>query len=443
VSSADEISELLEILYPFDYSIAGVDNDQASKVLCNILPFQTTEYPSGSEVNGWVIPQGWKLNSLKIYKDDSILLEFYEHSFCVPKNTPSVDIKNLTYSQLISRINRSVSGNFDDFVYDWRNLYRNRPTEWSICLTESMIENISDGSFYRVVIDSTFYNSTMKVLEFNTHNTAKNSIVINAHNCHPFQANDDVSGMIASILLAKRWMLEQNVEINLKVIIAPELYGPIFYLNSMKEASNHLGAILFKAVGNRGILKLQDSIQRNSEISLIARDIIRDLSGAEHIYDFRSLYGNDEIVFENPPFCIPTITLTRIPFLQYHNSSDTPAEISIDSIEETIDSAFNIVKALQGNYRYRWLVHGLPKLSDLPYEIYKPVRAHGIHDEGSSEIEKRWHILMNSLPAIVGNGLSTLEISQRFQLPIFEIIEYLHEWEKAGFIERIEKSQIK
>jgi hypothetical protein len=47
---------------------------------------------------------------------------------------------------------------------------------------------------------------------------------------------------------------------------------------------------------------------------------------------------------------------------------------------------------------------------------------------------------MNSLPSLIADGLDSLEISNRFQVPILEVIEYLGEWEKAGFIARVEKS---
>ena len=166
---SDSISRLISSLFPFQYSITGVDNDSACEILRDILPFKVHEYPSGSQINGWVIPQGWRLDLLQVYKNDEILFEFRDHPFCVPRNTPSVDSKGMSYDELLERINRSVSGNSDDFVYDWRNLYRNQPLDWSLCLTEKMIGELDHLSTYRVVIKSTFYPSSMKVLEFDTH----------------------------------------------------------------------------------------------------------------------------------------------------------------------------------------------------------------------------------------------------------------------------------
>jgi aminopeptidase-like protein len=435
----DPVSRLISALFPFQYSITGVDNDSACEILKDILPFKVHEYPSGSQINGWVIPHGWRLDLLQVYKNDEILFEFRDHPFCVPRNTPSVDAKGMSYDELLGRVNRSVSGNSDDFVYDWRNLYRNQPLDWSLCLTEKMIKELDHLSTYRVVIKSTFYPSSMKVLEFDTHPNVGKSILINAHNCHPFQANDDISGVVAGIILAKQWSKEISPNINLKLLIAPELYGPIFYLDAEHDTSSLLGALLLKAVGNDGELKLQESIQIDSSISTISRRIFHEKGASERIYPFRALYGNDEIVFENPPFCIPSITLTRIPFAQYHNSSDTPENISVVSMNQTVSTALDIINSLNGNYRYYWLIKGLPKLSDLPQDLYKPTRAHGIHNEGGGELERNWHLLMNSVPALVEMGKTPLDMSNQFDLPILEVIQYLAKWEEAGFISRKKK----
>lgn len=432
----ETIDKLINLLYPFDYSITGIHNDLSCEILQTILPFKVSSYPTGTELNGWVVPRAWRLNYLRVFKDGKLLFEFTDHPFCVPKNTISIDVDNLSYQELIGRINRSVTGYSDDFVYDWRNLYRNSPLDWSLCLTEDMISQLAEGSVYRVAIDSTFYDSALKVLEFDTHPDIETTIVVNAHNCHPYQANDDISGIVAGILLAQLWAKELEPRFNLRLLIAPELYGPMFYLDSLGENGNFLGAVLLKGIGNSGTLKLQQSVQESSLVSEVATRLFHEKDSSNLIHSFRTLYGNDEIVFENPPYCIPTITLTRIPFTEYHNSSDIPARISTASVIQTIEVAHQILKACNGNTAYHWASKGLPKLSDLTQGLYKPTRAQGIHNLGDGEIEKRWHVLMNCLPALVHQGADALFLSKKFDLPLLEIIEYVAKWEAAGFLKK-------
>ena len=43
----------------------------------------------------------------------------------------------------------------------------------------------------------------MKILEYTLKGKNKETIIINAHNCHPYQANDDISGCAVGIALLK------------------------------------------------------------------------------------------------------------------------------------------------------------------------------------------------------------------------------------------------
>ena len=46
---------------------------------------------------------------------------------------------------------------------------------------------------------------------------------------------------------------------------------------------------------------------------------------------------------------------------------------------------------------------------------------------------------MNSVPALVEMGKTPLDMSNQFDLPILEVIQYLAKWEEAGFISREKK----
>ena len=47
---------------------------------------------------------------------------------------------------------------------------------------------------------------------------------------------------------------------------------------------------------------------------------------------------------------------------------------------------------------------------------------------------------MNSIPALVQQGADSLMLSEKFNLPILEVIQYLLVWEKAGLVERSGRS---
>lgn len=428
-----EIKTLLNCLYPFDYSIAGRANDQAVIEFRKHLAFKSHSYGTGTLLNGWKIPSAWEFNFFELYKGSEMLLRTTDGSFHVAKNSPTVE-ERVTFEELMRHTNRSLSGLGNDLVYDWRNLYQNGDPSWHISLTEDFIKTLDNEAMYRVVIDANLYDAEMHVLTFDTHPNAQRTLIINAHNCHPYQANDDISGVVAGILVAREWSRRLNCDLNVRLIIAPEIYGPLFYLNEI-EHDSYIGALLLKAIGNAGDLKLQSSLDPESEIDRVFGKILHDLNIPVSTHAFRSFYGNDEIVFENPPHCISSITLTRIPYPEYHTSSDSPNIISESAISEVVNVTLQALDGLTMNRSYSWKGIGLQKLSVPGLDIYKPVPAQGIHTLGEGPVERRWNVLMNSLPGLISKKYNALSLSEKFDLPLLEVADYLLKWESAGFIE--------
>ena len=75
---------------------------------------------------------------------------------------------------------------------------------------------------------------------------------------------------------------------------------------------------------------------------------------------------------------------------------------------------------------------GLHCLSNPMYGLYRKAPEPGISDDGTSELEIRWNLLMNCLPRDLGAGLSTLDISLKYQLSYELVRDYVNEWERKG-----------
>ena len=56
----DEIRHYLELLFPVTRSITGPGNRETLSILQEIAPLDVVEYPSGSPVFDWVIPDEWR-----------------------------------------------------------------------------------------------------------------------------------------------------------------------------------------------------------------------------------------------------------------------------------------------------------------------------------------------------------------------------------------------
>ena len=88
----------------------------------------------------------------------------------------------------------------------------------------------------------------------------------------------------------------------------------MFWIDKIyKQNKDIVAAILLKSVGNKRNLKLQKSFDGNTELDKIAKKVFDEKYEKYNSGPFRTIYGNDETVFESPGFKIPTISLTRFP----------------------------------------------------------------------------------------------------------------------------------
>ena len=153
--------------------------------------------------------------------------------------------------------------------YNW--LFYRSKNHPGVCMSLNDLKKFKNKD-YKVDIKTEIKKSKMKVLEYTLKGKNKETIIINAHNCHPFQANDDISGCAVAIKLFQELKKIKNRKFTYTLLIAPELYGPIFWLKRIKKNNlkNLKYSILLKSVGNNNKIKLQHSVQKNSEIDNIA-----------------------------------------------------------------------------------------------------------------------------------------------------------------------------
>ena len=63
-----------------------------------------------------------------------------------------------------------------------------------------------------------------------------------------------------------------------KLVIAPEILGPLFWLKKIGNKKKHLKyCILLKSIGNNSNLKLQHSSDPNSQIDIVGLEELKKL----------------------------------------------------------------------------------------------------------------------------------------------------------------------
>lgn len=453
---------LVEKLFPFSYSITGRGNDGAITQYLDELNFTVHEYASGQSLNGWFIPHAWQVNKACIYQKGELIYDAKSSPLGVASLSPSFS-GELSLAELQTHLSSSETLP-DAVLYQWQNLYRPKEITWGISIPHKHRSQLADMS-YQVDIDTELTPSTMKVLDYLLPGDSDETLVINGHNCHPFQANDDISGCAVAIRVIqalKKSSLSKPLKYSYRVVIAPELHGPMFWLNEMSKEQQSLlkGCILLKSVGNAAAMRLQRSYLGEQVIDQAAQ------SAFKHRYDkfeqgeFRSIYGNDETVFEAPPYNIPTISLTRWPFNEYHSDLDTPETLSEQHLQDTVDLVLDIIERYENlvqasvkqqvpekvaitikdkpnkhtkfNQSYKINFQGLVCLSAFGlYKSIPPVSKTGVD---YNSLHGRWNKLMNCLPRELDNNMTIDSLAKKYQLPRDEIQQYLQQWLAHGLL---------
>lgn len=430
-----KISSIIKKLYPFDYSIVGDGNDLAIKEFKKLLPFKIHNFKSGKVYNGWKIPLKWKLNKAQIKSDGKIVFDAKYKKFGVPINSKSYKgfvtlnelKKNIFYSKKLPTAT----------PYNWTGLYRHKKKSWGFCMSKNEFNKINKKKYF-VDIQATQKKGKMKVLEFTLKGSNKDTIIINAHNCHPFQANDDISGCAVGIKLFQMLSKIKKRKFTYTLLIAPELIGPIFWLKkNLKKANNFKHAILLKSVGNKNTLKLQHSVNQNSEIDKLAIKYLRGLGEKYSTGKFRTIYGNDEIVFDSTGYKINTISLTRFPFKEYHTDMDTPDKLSEEKLKKTYKLLKKIILDFENEIRFKNKYKGVISLSNPKYNLYLNAEAPGIDKKKYTKEMKKWNLLMNNLPRFIDSGMSLREIAKYHGLNYGNVFNYFKKWHNKKLIKII------
>lgn len=443
------VLSLVEKLFPFSYSITGAGNDESIPVYQSELNFTVHEYASNQSLNGWYIPDAWRVIKAQIFHNEQLVYDAGISPLGVATLSPSFN-GELSLAELNQHL-ISCEQLPDAIPYQWQNLYRPNEINWALCMPDKIKQNLANGT-YQVTLATETSASTMKVLDYFLPGHSDETIIINGHNCHPFQANDDISGCAVAIRVMQALKQQAKLKCSYRIIIAPELHGPMFWLNELAndERENLKGCILLKSVGNKADMRLQRSYGGDSALDLAAQSALTQRYQTFEQDAFRTIYGNDETVFEAPPYNIPTISLTRWPFKQYHTDLDTPDTLCEQTLQDSVDLVLDIIAsyekrnnppspnneevykkvnlAAESKYlqTYQRNFDGLVCLS--AYGLYKSIPQVENTGVDYNSLSGRWNTLMNCLPREIEAKQNVAQLADKYQLPVEEVYQYLELW---------------
>jgi len=424
--------ELLKKLCPLRLAPVSEDGDKAVELLCKELPFTIHEYASGEEYNGWTVPQKWQAVKAEIWKEGTLLYDGMQHPLGVAGYCPSfhgrVSLKELK-EHLFYHPNYAEA-----LVYHCDYYYKPWQKKWGLCVPYNLYRSLAEGD-YEVVLETVYETGTMKVLDYFLEGESEETIIFNAHSCHPAQANDDISGIVVAIEIVRRLMKMKKRKFSYRVIIAPEHLGTVFYLKHCPEDLTQMFkyAMFLEMLGNKNRLALQETFTGETLLDKASHHYLRHHFQDYHGDTFRKIVGNDETVWEAPGYEIPCISLSRMPYPEYHSSLDTENIIFEEKLEEAVGAVLGILDIMETNTTMKRHFKGLVALSNPKYDLYISTFDPSIRPT-VPEDQKKWNHLMNCLIRYFDEKTTIFDIAEKHEIDYTMLYPYIKKYEEKGLI---------
>jgi len=418
--------DLLKELFPICRSITGNGVRETFKILQDHIPLEITEHPSGKECFDWVIPDEWNIRSATI-KDTkgNILVDFAQNNLHVLGYSEPFS-GMLSFAELDEHL---YSDPQNPEIIPYLTSYYHR--RWGFCLSHEVYQQLDHNASFQVDIDATLEPGSLTTAQVILPGQTTREIFLSCYVCHPSMANDSISGVVLTTQLYKYLQARGSNHYTYRFIFVPETIGALAYLaetgESMK-ANTECGLVL-TCVGGPGPFTYK-STRNGHDLDRIVKNLLHTENTEE--YEIRDFFlpGSDERQYSSPGFNLPTGSLMRSAygFPGYHTSGDDLALVSAESLESAFALYSLIFEALEGNCCYRNLKpFGEPFLSK--YDLYNTL---GSQKEGQKRIPEILTILNFS-----DGQYSLLDIAERMDASIIDLIEIAEILKKKGLLEKI------
>jgi aminopeptidase-like protein len=316
-------------------------------------PIKVHKYPTNTDCETWIIPPEWNVNHATLkhngeliasYKDSMLFLAPYSASFSgiVSKE----ELVKHTFT------NPKVP---DAFCYEHRLAYdfKRRLNEWRITLPYDLIQELPDDGEFEVDISVEVKDGNMHVAELENLGESNFCFTFLSHYCHIAQANDGIAG--GAVMLEVMNQIQKRYAKNkytYRMLFMPEVIGSVAYTSDNKnKIDNTIGAVFSEMPGANEGLQFVFSRRSNTYIDRVFLQVLKDKDRLDcRRVPFRKGWGNDETIFDAPGIGVPSVSIDRHPFREYHTQYDDLRNVHIDKLEEVVDIILSVVDILENDY---------------------------------------------------------------------------------------------
>lgn len=416
--------QLAEKIFPICRSITGDGVRKTLHILQEEYPnMQIYEVPSGTKVFDWSIPKEWNIRDAYIENSKGErIIDFKQHNLHVMGYSLPMDcymnldeLKKIIYTQ----------SDQPDVIPYVTSYYKERS---GFCMSENQKEHLQEDT-YHCVIDSELKDGNLTYGEIILEGVSRQEILLSTYVCHPSMANNEVSGPVVTIELAKWLSTLKHRRYTYRIIFIPETIGSIMYLSRNLEEMkrNMIAGFVLSCVGDNRTYSMVESRYGNTLTDRVLRNVLQYHYPEYQKYDY--LYrGSDERQYNAPGVDLPVCSVCRSKygeFPEYHTSEDNLSLISEEGLQGTFELMRKCISALEHNYFYQVNCLCEPQLGKRG--LYPTISQKGSYDNVRA---------MRDLIAYADGSNDLIDLSNWIHCPIDVLLPIVDKLEQAGLLKK-------
>lgn len=421
------IYENIKKIYDYPRSLTGEGVRKTLKYFqaeCPELKILST--PSGSKVFDWEVPQEWlyrdayiaDMSGKKVIDVSDNFLHLVGYSQPIDKVIPLSELREHLHF---------IKSQPEAIPYVTSYYGKN----WGFCCSYKQFKELND-EYYYVKIDTSHFDGELNYGEVVLPGKIEKEIFLSSYICHPNMANNELSGPVILLELAKYLSSLPERKYTYRLIWVPETIGAINYLHKNIEIlkKNMFMGFVLTCLGDNSEFSFVPSRLGTTIADRTALQVFKILGLGFKRYSFLDR-GSDERQFCHAGVDLPVVSITRSKYgtyPEYHTHLDNLDFIS----EEGLGKSFEYFRALVGHV----------ESSDYPVASYlcEPMLGkRGMYDSLSRVGSARSAQNLLNCIAYCDGYHSILDLADILSLPVSEISQIVEQLRRQELLEKEHK----
>lgn len=341
-----EIESLLKKLFPLNRGLVSKQNHETLKIIKKKIPIKILSINSGKKVFDWTVPNEWEIKDGFISDlDGNKIIDFKINNLHVATNSSKVD-RVLSFKDLSKKLNYSKTLKSS---IPYRTMYYKK--DWGFCVTKNQYIHLSTHKKLRVVIKSEFKRGRLNIGELLIKGKSKKEILISTYICHPSLANDNLSGVVMTLLLAKFLNSLKKLNWSYRIVFLPETIGAISYLHLKKEIIKKkiIFGFVITCVGGPDSFSYKETWDKSHFLNDLIKNFFIKKKIKVKKYNF-DINGSDERQYSSLGFRINIASIFKnkyYNFSEYHTSADNLSFVKPKNILKSLSVYKQIISIVE------------------------------------------------------------------------------------------------